>query len=136
MFGFDLSKMILVVMVALVVVGPKELPAALRALARGLAQLRRFQAGASMALATLMADADLNSVDRELEALGRTLRDNIATNPATAMRGSLPAIASSGVRGKAEHEAPQYVSPEMQAYLAPLPEEPLSPSVEAAPKPA
>ncbi len=137
MFDLDLSKMMLVGVVALVVVGPKELPAVLRALARALAGLRLFQSGLRKAVATFVADADLGSVDREFENLGKRMRDNIATNPATAMRGSLPSTAwTSGVKGEAEHEASQYVSPEMQAYLAPLPEEPALAEVEAAPRPS
>lgn len=117
MFDFDLSKMILVGVVALVVVGPKELPAVLRALARTLAKSRRIQASVRTAVEDLMADAGLDSVDRELEGLSETIRVNIALNPATAMRASLPSSESSGALPKAEEEAAQFVSPEMQAYL-------------------
>ena len=116
-------------------VGPKELPALLRALARALAEFRGFQASARKAVATFMADADLDLVDRELENVGKIVRGNIATNPATAMRGSLPS-ASSGVGQDVEHAAPQYVSPEMQAYLAPLPEKPALGGAGAPPAPA
>jgi sec-independent protein translocase protein TatB len=122
MFDLDLSKMILVGAVALVVVGPKELPPVLRALARTLAKLRRVQASMRAAVHTLVADAGLDSVDRELEGLGKTMRVNIALDPATAMRGSLLSSESSGARLEAEE--PQFVSPEMQAYLAPSTEEP------------
>jgi sec-independent protein translocase protein TatB len=123
MFDLDLSKMILVGAVALVVVGPKELPPVLRALGRTLAKLRRVQASMRAAVHTLVADAGLDSVDRELEGLGKTMRLNIALDPATAMRGNLPSSGSSGARLEAE-EAPQFVSPEMQAYLATSTEEP------------
>ena len=116
MFDFDLSKMILVGVVALVVVGPKELPAVLRALARTLAKSRRIQASVRTAVEDLMADAGLDSVDPELEGLSNTMRVNIALNPATAMRASLPSSESSDAPPKAEEE-PQFVSPEMQAYL-------------------
>src|SRR5271154_6292432 len=117
MFDFDLSKMILVAVVALVVVGPKDLPAVLRALARTLAKSRRIQASVRTAVEDLMADAGLDSVDPELEGLSNTMRVNIALNPATAMRASLPSSESSDAPPKAEEEAAQFVSPEMQAYL-------------------
>jgi sec-independent protein translocase protein TatB len=136
MFDFDLSKMILVGVVALVVVGPKELPAVLRALARTLAKLRRVQASVRTAVDTLVADAGLDSVDRELEGLGKTMRVNIALNPATAMRSSLPSSERIGARPEAEEEAPQFVSPEMQAYLAPPTKDPTLDEVEAATSPA
>jgi sec-independent protein translocase protein TatB len=135
MFDFNLSKMILVGVVALVVVGPKELPAVLRTLARVLAEVRRFQAGVRTTVDAFMADAGLDSVDRELASLDSTMRDNIALNPATAMRGSLPSPGASGRRWEAEREALQYASPEMQAYLAPPPEEPALAKVDAAPTP-
>ena len=135
MFDFDLSKMILVGVVALVVVGPKELPAVLRALARTLAKLRRVQASVRTAVDTLVADAGVDSVDRELEELGKTMRVNIALNPATAMRSSLPSSGSSGAQPEADEEGRQFVSPEMQAYLAPPAEEPTLAEVEAATSP-
>ena len=135
MFDFDLSKMILVGVVALVVVGPKELPAVLRALARTLAKLRRVQASVRTAVDTLVADARLDSVDRELEGLGKTMRVNIALNPATAMRSSLPSSGSSSAQPEADEEERQFVSPEMQAYLAPAAEEPTLAEVEAATSP-
>jgi sec-independent protein translocase protein TatB len=136
MLDFDLSKMILVGVVALVVVGPKELPAVLRALARTLAKSRRVQASLRTAVKDFMADAGLDSVDRELEDLGNTIRVNIALNPATAMRASLPSSKPSGALPKAEEKAAQFISPEMQAYLAPPTEEPTLAEVETATSPA
>ena len=127
-----LLDFVIVGAVALIVVGPKDLPAVLRALARTLAKSRRIQASVRTAVEDLMADAGLDSVDRELEGLGKTMRVNIALNPATAMRSSLPSSESSGARPEAEEEEPQFVSPEMQAYLAPPAEEPTLAEVEAA----
>ncbi len=132
MFDFDLSKMILVGVVALVVVGPKQLPAVLRALARALATLRGFHAGVRKTVDALMADADLDSVDRALASLDKTTRNNIALNPATAMRGSLPSARETDSRSEAEKGTLQYVSPEMLAYLAPPPEAPALATVDAA----
>jgi sec-independent protein translocase protein TatB len=131
MFDFDLSKMILVGMVALVVVGPKELPAVLRTFARTLAKLGRVQTSVRTAVGALMADSGLDSINRELEGLGETTRANIALDPATAMRGSLPPSESSSAPAEPEDEAPQFVSPEMQAYLAPPPKDPTLAKVEA-----
>ncbi|RBP17572.1 sec-independent protein translocase protein TatB [Roseiarcus fermentans] len=136
MFDFDLSKMLLVGVVALIVVGPKELPAVMRTLARGMAHLRRLQASARTAVDTFMADADPGSVDREFASLDKVVRTNIALNPATAMRGHLPASGAGGARREVEEETPHYASPEMQAYLAPPAERPALAKGEAAPTPA
>ena len=130
MFEFDLSKMILFGVVALLVVGPNELPAALRAAGRILARVKRLQAEVRKSADTLMADA---SLDREVESLNQTMRTNLASDPATAMRGSLPASAANLARGQVEAEALEYASPEMRAYLAPHVEAALLAEVEATP---
>ena len=120
MFDFDLTKMLLVGLVALIFVGPKELAGLMRAVGRVLAKLRRFQADVRAGLDTFVADAALDSVDRDIDSLGQAIRVNIALNPATAMRGSLAAApARTPARRQAEEKALQYASPEMQAYLAP-----------------
>jgi sec-independent protein translocase protein TatB len=116
MFEFDLSKMILFGVVALLVVGPNELPAALRAAGRVLARIKRLQAEVRKSVDTLMADA---SLDREVESFNQTMRTNLALDPATAMRGSLPASDANLARGQVKAEALEYASPEMRAYLAP-----------------
>jgi sec-independent protein translocase protein TatB len=115
MYDLDLSKMVLFGVIALVVIGPKDLPAALRLAGRVVAQLRRVQGDILKAADTLMADA---SLEREIAMIDSAARVNLALNPATAMRGSL---ADSGP-GLAAVEVLQYATPEMQAYLAPLPE--------------
>jgi sec-independent protein translocase protein TatB len=131
MFDFDLTKMLLVGLVALIFVGPKELPGLMRAVGRVLAKLRRFQADVRAGLDTFVADAALDSVDREIDSLGQAIRVNIALNPATAMRGSLAASGANPARRQAEEKALQYASPEMQAYLAPSIEEPALAMAEA-----
>ena len=130
MFDLDLSKMILFGVVALLVVGPNELPAALRAAGRVLARVKRLRAEVRKSVDTLMADA---SIDREVESLNHTMRTNIALNPATAMRGRLPTSGANRPHSEVEAEALEYASPEMRAYLAPPTEaEPLA-AAEAAP---
>ena len=114
MFDLDLSKMVLFGAVALVVIGPKDLPAALRAAGRVVAQFRRIQSDIRKAADTLMADA---SLDREIAMIESTARTQLAQNPATAMRGSLATTPVAAGAGTLE-----YASPEMQAYLAPLPD--------------
>ena len=133
MFDFDLTKMLLVGLVALIFVGPKELPGLMRTVGRVLAKLRRFQADMRAGVDRFVADAALDSVDREIQDLGKAFQVNIALNPATAMRGSLAASGAKAARRQAEEKALQYASPEMQAYLAPSVEEPALAMAEASP---
>jgi sec-independent protein translocase protein TatB len=115
MFDLDLGKMVLFGVVALVVIGPKDLPAALRVAGRAMAQLRRVQGDFRKAVGDVMAEA---SLDREIASMETAARVNLARNPATAMRGSLAAPEP----GLAAAELLEYATPEMQAYLAPPPE--------------
>ena len=119
MFDLDLSKMVLFGVVALVVIGPKDLPAALRVAGRVAGQIRRVRADIRRAAETLMADA---SLEREMTAVQDAARIALARTPATAMRGSLPG----GQPNPTVAEALEYATPEMQAYLAPPPEAPTS----------
>ena len=123
MFDLDAGKMILFGAVALVVIGPRELPAALRSAGRVVASLRRVQTDLRKTVNEFMADT---SVERELADAGETLRVNLALNPATAMRGELPGTAPAAA-ALAQQQAMDYATPEMRAYLAPAAEErPLS----------
>ncbi len=126
MFDLDLSKMVLFGVVALVVIGPKDLPAALRVAGRALAQLRRVQGDIRRAVDDVMSDA---SLDREIAMIDSAARVSLACNPATAMRGSLAAAG----HGVAAAEVLEYATPEMQAYLAPRAEAtaPSEPRLEA-----
>lgn len=116
MFDLDLSKLILFGAVALVVVGPKDLPAALRSAGRILRTFQRLRADARKGMDTFMADG---SIDREIAILRESTRSYLALNPATAMRGSLPASGQNLGQAPTAPEAIEYASPEMQAYLAP-----------------
>lgn len=122
MFDLDLGKLILFGFVALLVVGPKDMPIALRTLARVFAQLRSLRAQVRKSAEALMADADLGTVDRQVREAGETFRNSIALNPATVMRASLPCATPSLEGPSVAEEAMPYASPEMRAYLAPVSE--------------
>ena len=110
MFDLDLGKMMLFGGVALVVIGPRELPAALRVAGRVVAQFRRVQADFRKGLDTLMTDV---SLDRETAMINEAARLDLARNPATAMRGG-----ASTAPAQVESVAAEYASSQMQAYLA------------------
>ena len=88
---------------------------------RVLAKVKQFKGEVRKSVDTLMADS---SLDREIESLNETMRTNLARDPATAMRGSLPALGVNLAGNPVEAEALDYASPEMRAYLAPPAEAP------------
>jgi sec-independent protein translocase protein TatB len=116
MFDFDTSKLLLVGAVALVVVGPKDLPRVLRALGQIHGNYRRIAGAARSEFDKFVKEADFDSLDKELKSI------DISASPATAMRGrSTPVVADE----KPEEIA--YVSPEMREYLV-GPTEPAAPT--------
>ncbi|MBX3185622.1 MAG: Sec-independent protein translocase protein TatB [Labilithrix sp.] len=85
MFGFSLSELIVVVVVALVVIGPKDLPKMLRKLGKWAGQLRRVasdlrtQSGIDDALRSEGLTDDINEIRKlargELDAVQRSVND-------------------------------------------------------------
>ncbi len=123
MFDLDPGKMFLVAVVALVVVGPKELPIVLRTLGQAAGRLRGLQSSMQKILADVVAEADLDDVGKGLESRAEGLWTTIAANPATAMRGTLPTVAGTTFdAGTLRREIVEYSSAEMEAYLLPIPD--------------
>jgi sec-independent protein translocase protein TatB len=117
MFDLDLSKILLVAIVALVVVGPKDLPRVLGNAARVYANLRRMSTKLRSQAMDFINEADLKGVESEVNAIGRSATAAFAFDATTAMRGSLPD--KRGVKAAAAVAEPSYASAEMREYLAP-----------------
>ncbi len=124
MFDFDASKMIVVGAIALIVVGPKDLPRVLRTAGQILAKARRIKADMQKAMTTFIEEEDFGSIKKELASVENSARVNFTSNPEMGMRGSLPSRANDeSTRRPGDDKAAQYDSPEMEAYLA-APSEP------------
>jgi sec-independent protein translocase protein TatB len=126
-FDLDVSKILIVGMVALVVVGPKDLPRVLRVAGQVVGKMRRVRNEVQSQLKELMKEADLEGAKKEFEAIDRAAYVSMAVDPKTAMRGHLRGAANGseasppardGAAAKAEET---YASPEMRAYLDPSP---------------
>lgn len=74
MFELDWAKLLIIMVVAIVVVGPKELPGVLRTLGRTLATLRRhaeqFRAQFEQSLNEITRDAGVEDIRNDLRKLG------------------------------------------------------------------
>jgi len=119
MFDLDVSKLLIVGVVALIVVGPKDLPRVLRIVGQGVGKMRRVRDEVRGQFTELMKEADLDGTKRELDALERSSHIDIAINPKTAMRGELPSAADSQVAAGAEET---YTSAAMRDYLSAAPD--------------
>ena len=65
MFGIGLPELLLILVVALVVIGPKKLPELAKSLGRGLAEFRRATEDLKE---TVLRDENLDGVDRDQAA--------------------------------------------------------------------
>ncbi|HTR15009.1 MAG TPA: Sec-independent protein translocase protein TatB [Roseiarcus sp.] len=153
MFDFDIGKLMVVAIVALAVIPPKDLPRVMRTVGQVVGKMRRMAAefqgqfmdamreadleGVRKELEALnekaKVEADLDSVRKELEAINEKAKREAAFDPAAAIRDEVrradeerPAIGSSEVA----LDAPR---PEAAAEPQALPLEPQPPAAEPSP---
>jgi sec-independent protein translocase protein TatB len=115
MFGLDVEKLFLVAVIALVVIGPKELPTVMRTVGRAIRKVSRLRDEIRRQFFEL---TELDAVQRDLEEIGSAAKLDFANNPAIAMRGHLPGQAAEAPLDAIAKEL-TYASPEMRTYLAP-----------------
>jgi sec-independent protein translocase protein TatB len=134
MFDFDVGKILAVAVVALIVVGPKDLPRVLVRVARTFGTVRRAALQFRRHAMDMINEADLDGVKKELTPLNRSIAADFAYNAKTAMRGHLPKTAvaqeeasSAAATAAAKVAGVTYSSPEMREYMSTSP----SPAVDA-----
>jgi sec-independent protein translocase protein TatB len=69
MFDFDIGKLMIVGIVALAVIPPKDLPRVMRTVGQAMGKMRRMAAEFQGQFMDAMREADLDSVRKELETL-------------------------------------------------------------------
>lgn len=89
MFGIDSAELIIVALAALIFIGPKELPGALRAAGRYIAHFRAQARHLTGGFGTLMREAELAEMEAEWRA---NLRQEEAKLSAEAMPASADGI--------------------------------------------
>lgn len=75
MFGIGAVEFLLIAVVALLVIGPQQMPRALYLLGRGLGKLRRFSADIQAGLDKFTEEAELEEITREAAKAGDALTD-------------------------------------------------------------
>ncbi|MEM7022489.1 MAG: Sec-independent protein translocase protein TatB, partial [Pseudomonadota bacterium] len=149
---FDLgwSEMAIIMLVALVVIGPKDLPRLARTLGQWVAKGRAMARDFQRSLEDMAREAELDDVKREIEKVGRTnVRSTIEkTIDPTGELGKAFKVdedkdqaeaksATSNGKAKTEDPAPSAPEPSIEAKPAePEPEVTPEPKVAAAAKPA
>ena len=116
MFDLDISKMIIVGIVALAVIPPKDLPRVMRTVGQTIGKMRRmaseFQAQFMEAMREVEREADLESVKKEFQAINDQAKIDTSFDPVGLMREDMTkAVATSA--GAAEVGATDAAKPEI-----------------------
>jgi sec-independent protein translocase protein TatB len=105
MFDLDVSKMIIVGIVALAVIPPKDLPRVMRTVGQTLGKMRRmaaeFQGQFMDAMREVEREADLESVKKEFQAINDQAKIDTSFDPVGMMREDMTKAVASPV-GAAE----------------------------------
>jgi sec-independent protein translocase protein TatB len=122
MFDLDISKMIIVGIVALAVIPPKDLPRVMRTVGQMVGKMRRmaaeFQGQFMEAMREVEREADLDSVKKEFQAISDQAKIDTSFDPVGMMREDITKAAEPAV----ESGAAQIAAPEIGKQEAGEPE--------------
>ncbi len=81
MFEFDAAKLIIIGIVALIVIGPKELPRVMRQVGHAVAKLRRLGAEFQAQFMEAMREADAEEMKADVCKLAESAKVDLGVNP-------------------------------------------------------
>lgn len=102
MFDFDIGKMMVVAIVALAVIPPKDLPRVMRTVGQMLGRMRRMAAEFQGQFMDAMREADLEGVRKELAELNDKAKINAAFDPVSMVRDDVTKAAEKSSIGTSE----------------------------------
>ena len=88
---FDPGKLLIVAIVALLVIGPKDLPRVLRTVGQVVGKMRRMAADFQGQFMQALKEAELDDVKKELTALGESAKIDGSFDPTTLMHDEMTA---------------------------------------------
>lgn len=135
MFDLSWGEVLMIGAVALIVIGPKDLPGALRTLGRILGKARRMAGEFQSQFNEALREADLDQVRRDVEGLNKAASN--VTNPARMIRDEMKgAIEGTGSKPSPAKPAADKLSPDKPSVDKPAAADPAQPQTLAAPTPS
>lgn len=127
MFEFDAGKLFIIGIVALIVIGPKELPRVLRQVGHAVAKLRRMAADFQGQFMEAMREAELADLESEAAKLAASAKIGSVVDPVTTLQAEM----TRAIEGSRENAAAAMPDP---AATEPRPSIPVSaPGIEGPP---
>ncbi|BAQ45160.1 MULTISPECIES: Sec-independent protein translocase protein TatB [Methylobacterium] len=142
MFDMSWGEVMLIGGVALVVIGPKDLPRALRTVGQVTGRLKRMAGEFQSQFSEAMREAELDDVRREVEGINRSVASATATgfNPVQTIRNEIKGAVDGTAAYKPATQALPGTDPLADPYAATIPEpapvDPAAPPAYQAPEPA
>lgn len=91
MFGVDSTELIIVAVLALLFIGPKELPATMRTIGRWVGKIRAMSRHFTSGIEAMIREAELEEMEKKWrEENERIMRDHPALEPPTAEAAPVP----------------------------------------------
>jgi sec-independent protein translocase protein TatB len=138
MFGIDAPELLIIAVVALLVVGPKELPSLLRTVGRWVASMRVMASEFRGHVDDMVRQSEFDEIKKQMEAVKEdTVLDLNAFDPTREIKDAIAAGEADATKAVADINqawtAPTSTEP---ASTAPASTEPASPEALPAPEPA
>lgn len=124
MFDFDAGKLIIIGIVALIVIGPKELPRVMRQVGQAIAKLRRLGAEFQAQFMEAIREADAEEVRAEARKLMESAKLDLGSNPLALAKTELtatlePRAAEPSAMLPLSHAEPPAASPQPASSATP-----------------
>jgi sec-independent protein translocase protein TatB len=131
MFEFDAGKLIIIGIVALIVIGPKELPRVMRQVGQAVAKLRRLGAEFQAQFMEAMREADAEDLKTSVRELAQSAKVDLGVNPLALAKAQLTSALEQPVSASGQEAAQTAMVPlDTSATLAaPETAVPASPAV-------
>ena len=94
MFDFDPGKIVVIGVVALIVIGPKELPRVLRQVGQAVGKMRRMAADFQGQFMDAMKEADLEQIKQDVHKLAQDSKLDVAFTPVADIKNEIAAAIS------------------------------------------
>ncbi len=120
MFGIGLPELLVIMVIALIVIGPSKLPDLARALGKGLAE---FKKASQEIKASLNLDEEIRAIKKETTETLNDFKESIdkaATDMADDAADKAPAVDSALITAPANEPPVNGANPEMTSSQAPL----------------
>ncbi|MBX9883389.1 MAG: Sec-independent protein translocase protein TatB [Novosphingobium sp.] len=142
MFGIAPDEMLLVVIVAIIVIGPKDLPLALRTAGRWIGKIRRVSGHFRTGIETMIREAEMEEMERKWKeqnaaimaatpaadpAAGQTMGAATDQNDPPPLMTPLPAPVAVPIDPEIAAVAPTEPAPEALGEMLPIAERPARP---------